>query len=332
MLLVLPASSLANACGSPAECAATVGEVTRWYGRSFPYRPSKLKACTGDVRAARALPSAGAKAAAFYEACTQGKSSWVNWDADAYFNSTWQPGAAHGGADCPRMTRFGPAWRPCPERAVSVHASPFPPRTQCVPRVARLAGRRLYEGEERFAALGDGGKTVCDAEALLRGPGCVVVSVGINANTEFEEALHRAHPQCEVVGYDGTLNAAKRARAAQRAPFLRVHERNFGGSLAANYTGTSVRLLKIDCDGCEFSALPAWAEAVCTEQIVVEVHRTLRHRPHVRVGKIHEMMMRLSALYKVFYLEPNAQYPWLATEFSLVRNEPCPREGKRGGP
>ena len=93
-----------------------------------------------------------------------------------------------------------------------------------------------------------------------------------------------------------------------------------------------MRLLKIDCDGCEFSALPAWAEAVCTEQIVVEVHRTLRHRPHVRVGKIHEMMMRLSALYKVFYLEPNAQYPWLATEFSLVRNEPCPREGKRGGP
>ena len=110
MLLVLPASSLANACGSPAECAATVGEVTRWYGRSFPYRPSKLKACTGDVRAARALPSAGAKAAAFYEACTQGKSSWVNWDADAYFNSTWQPGGFPSSAH-PRPTAASAARR-----------------------------------------------------------------------------------------------------------------------------------------------------------------------------------------------------------------------------
>jgi len=174
-------------------------------------------------------------------------------------------------------------------------------------------------------ALGDGGKTICGADVLLRGPACLVISVGINENTEFEEALLRAHPNCQVVGYDGTLNAVKRMRAHERVPALQLHEQNFDTSVAAKYRGRTVQLLKIDCDGCEFTTLPTWVEAVCTEQIVVEVHRTLYVRPYARMMKIHKLMMNMDKLYGIFYLEPNSQFPWLNTEYSMIRREPCPR-------
>ena len=84
-------------------------------------------------------------------------------------------------------------------------------------------------------------------------------------------------------------------------------------------------MLQIDCDGCEFSTLAAWAETVCTDQIVVEIHRTLKWRPHLRVANIHNLMIRLDALYRIYYLETNPAYPWLGTEYSLVRRRPCPR-------
>jgi hypothetical protein len=112
-------------------------------------------------------------------------------------------------------------------------------------------------------------------------------------------------------------------------PLILYHGRRcpdgFGAALAANYSTTSVRLLKIDCDGCEFSALPAWVTTVCTDQIVVEVHRTLRWKPKARVRIIHALMLELDKLYRIFYLETNAAFPWLGTEYSLVRRTPCHR-------
>jgi hypothetical protein len=333
MLSFTFSAPLSNTCTSRAECSGLVRDVIRWYGSSFPYRQAKLKACSTPAEISSNTPtpavnSAARAAQAYFHGCRHDV-TWSNWDADAYFNATWLPGVHTGGADCERMTRFGPPWHPCPERAVSTHSTPFPPRARCklgVPPPRGGSHRRLYEGEGQFAALGDGGKTLCEAEGLLRGPGCLVVSVGINANTEFEEALHRAHPHCEIDGYDGTLSEAKAARARQRVPSLRLHAQNFGAELAANYSGRSVRLLKIDCDGCEFDAVPPWIKSVCTDQIVVEVHRTLRHKPMHRVRLIHDLMMALSPLYSVFYLEPNAQFPWLNTEYSLMRSTPCPRD------
>ena len=330
MLVLAIQLPLSNTCHSRAECISIVREVSYWYGRSFPFRQTKLKACvaatanTGSTTGIYSTASSAASTAArFYDACRRDV-TWSNWDADAYFNLTWLPGLQAGGSDCERMTRFGPPWRSCPERAISTHSIPFPTRARCKLQPP-LGARRLFEGEGQFSALGDGGKTVCDTESLLRGPGCRVVSVGINENTEFEEALHRAHPNCAIDGYDGTLNDAKRARARQRTPFMRLHERNFGGDLAANYSRISVRLLKIDCDGCEFTAMPVWVQSVCTDQIVIEIHRTMRHEPRRRVRLVHGLMTALSSHYSVFYFEPNAQYPWLNTEYSLIRRTPCPR-------
>ena len=306
---------LSNSCESHAACAEVVRRSQASYGKSFPARPTRWKACRPNLLAAnlRLAPrdNASATAEAFLSACQEG-STWTADDADGYFNATWQPGSQAGGADCSNMTRFGPPWKPCAVRELAVRSLQQNPKVNCV------QPRRLMD-------LGDGGKTVCAAEALLRPPGCVVVSVGINANTEFEEALHKAYAHCRIVGYDGTLSAAKRARAQQRVPFLELHEQNFGAALAANYSTIAVRLLKIDCDGCEFSALPAWVTTVCTDQIVVEVHRTLKWKPKIRVRFIHTLMLELDRLYRIFYLETNPAFPWLGTEYSLVRRTPCSR-------
>ena len=320
MLHLLHATApLANSCNSPSDCANVLREVVDAYGRSFPYNASKLHACSQHATLSR-LPSHNASAIAHQFVSSCNGTWWSPWEADAYFNVTWQPGLQAGGADCERMTRFGPPGD-FVERAVRVHSTKENPKRDC-----GSSGRRLYEGEGQYAALGDGGKTVCDAESLFRGPGCLVVSVGINANTEFEEALHREHPQCDIVGYDGTLNNATRTRARERAPFLQLRERNFGAELGKEeYRHQTVRLLKIDCDGCEYSALLPWVDSVCTEQIVVEIHRTLKHTPRKRVMAVHKLMMALDKLYRVFYFEPNPAFPWLNTEYSLVRREPCPR-------
>ena len=91
------------------------------------------------------------------------------------------------------------------------------------------------------------------------------------------------------------------------------------------FAGRKVDLLKIDCDGCEFTALRPWVTNVCTEQIVVEVHRFKGlGRRYQNVLNVHNLMMHLHAQgYRIAYLEANARYPILGTEYTLVRNRTC---------
>ena len=194
---------------------------------------------------------------------------------------------------------------------------------------------------------GDGGKTICEQEEgaavpTLSAPGdCLVVSVGLNNNTAFEEALHSAHPECRIDGIDGTLDASKSARLAQAAPFVRLATGggNFGVASWRPYAARRVRLLKIDCEGCEYDALPAWVQHVCTDAIVVEVHRMHFMRqgredialadPHRR--RVERTHVLFSALHKagfaVVYLEANVGHPTACTEYTLVRTTPC--DGRR---
>ena len=53
---------------------------------------------------------------------------------------------------------------------------------------------------------------------------------------------------------DHTLGAQKEALLPQ---FLRYLPRKFTNKTWTNYAGRSVRLLKLDCDGCEFFTLPS---------------------------------------------------------------------------
>ena len=46
----------------------------------------------------------------------------------------------------------------------------------------------------RFGSSGDGGKAICDADRTLNADGCLLVSVGLDGDTKFEQAVHRASP------------------------------------------------------------------------------------------------------------------------------------------
>ena len=174
-----------------------------------------------------------------------------------------------------------------------------------------------------FGPGGDGGKNLCDVEKTLGQRGCLVVSVGLNADTRFEAHLHRAWPGCQVEGMDGTLNQEKKDMLPKFISFKPI---NFDADTYKDFVHRRVSLLKIDCDGCEFTSLQPWVKNVCTEQIVVEVHRAKGgwRRIYENILNVHRLMSNLHAVgYRIAYLEANARYPILGTEYTLVRNATC---------
>lgn len=169
-----------------------------------------------DVAVSRARTlqpnNASALANAFWSGCkTHDMSAWSAWDGHGYLYHNWQPTQA-----CTAPRRFGPS--------------------------------------EGLGVRSDGGKTVCDSDALLldghnedTNP-CLVVSVGLNSDTRFEQDLHSAYPKCRIHAYDGTLRPTQKALVPGFVNFFPV---NFERSSAIQrYSGMNVALLKIDCEGC----------------------------------------------------------------------------------
>ena len=125
----------------------------------------------------------------------------------------------------------------------------------------------------RFGASGDGGKMICEPNTAFP-TSCRIVSVGLNGETSFEEAVHAMAPHCVVDGYDGSFTGA-RASLAQKVPtWMNFHPTNFHLKSWMPYAtnGSRVQLLKIDCETCEHSALIPWVENVCTDQVLLEFH------------------------------------------------------------
>ena len=188
--------------------------------------------------------------------------------------------------------------------------------------LARLGPQ--YDGSRE----GDGGKTVCESSNLLRAPGpCTVVSVGLKDDTRFESGVHQLAPHCTIYGHDETLSV----RAANILPRFILRRPNFRNTSWRDYRSTTVQILKVDCEGCEFQAVSPFVDHVCTEQLMVEVHTPTGagkpgrpSGPWERVRRVNELMKHLDARgFDVFALEPNPVYPENCWEWSLVRRTPC---------
>eukprot|EP00964_Phaeocystis_antarctica_P098868 scaffold64816_cov95-Phaeocystis_antarctica.AAC.3 len=135
------------------------------------------------------------------------------------------------------------------------------------------SGEALHVGPR-----GDGGKEVCRPADLYSSLPCTIVSVGLNGDTRFEQAIMAAS-SCAIHGYDGTLVGARaklRAKLPQRIAATNAtftfNAVNFGVETWWQFAGTHVSMLKIDCEGCEWKDLPPWLENVCTDQILIEIH------------------------------------------------------------
>ena len=209
----------------------------------------------------RAMPrNATDRACAYWNACVHSRRQpFTKGDTLAYFNASWHPNEAHGGVACSRLSRFG---------APFVHS--FGEHRAGTRKGDVNGGRSSRRGDKR----GDGGKTLCHAETLLRSPGCVVLSVGINDDTAFERHLHRARPECRIIGMDGTLPEDLRRHVPS---FVELIPENFGPSTHSAFAHLPrISLLKLDCEHCEYKSLPPFLDRVCVEQLVVEMGPAVR--------------------------------------------------------
>ena len=197
----------------------------------------------------------------------------------------------------------------------------------------------------RLGPSGEGGKMVCDPAPLLRDrSSCLVVSVGLNGDTSFEEALHSYAPHCTVHGYDGTLTGPVRSALAAKLPkWLHFHPSNFGSKTWQKFAEVEsarfarehvVDVLKIDCETCEHSALAPWLDNVCTEQVLLEFHGganptypcgPMFSKPATRTARMHKLFTRLHEEFDIFAFEDNLKRKSYCGEYALKRRSPCPR-------
>lgn len=144
---------------------------------------------------------------------------------------------------------------------------------------------------------GDGPKFVCGLGVLASTESCIIWSIGSDYDFSFEYAVNRIAPQCEIHTFDGTLNLAKRALPkGLKEKNIHFHNWNIVADCRseelANLTSpshcvsdtlqklnhherTAITWLKVDCEGCEFTVMPKFAEtSVEIHQIMIEIHGT----------------------------------------------------------
>jgi Methyltransferase domain len=121
-------------------------------------------------------------------------------------------------------------------------------------------------GKSRLGRVGDGGKWLCGVERFLSKPGCVVYSLGSNAETSFETDI--AHEtECEIQVFDPTQTSVPMP-STPRAGNKNFHRYAIGDpaqnstwetkSLEAVMRGfghTWIDVLKMDIEGGEWTFL-----------------------------------------------------------------------------
>lgn len=159
---------------------------------------------------------------------------------------------------------------------------------------------------ERFGNMGDGGKQVCISD-LTDEPPDTLVSIGSNDEFSFEEAMMRQFRRLNVHVYDGTV-------ASPRVPTnVTYHNMNVRKTLQLPYlTLTSRAILKIDCEGCEYSVLPQLLRNHDNFlQILLELH------VGNELSKADELMVMLNKSYAVFSSEANIASSHKCMEYSF---------------
>jgi hypothetical protein len=169
----------------------------------------------------------------------------------------------------------------------------FEPEAVCLTE-ERFGG--LYS--ERFFAFGDGPKFVCAVDYLResyknQSGDCLVYSVGSNNNIMFEKAV-KSHIGCEIHTFDPTLQnpfvggayatfhpwgVGKEGQQVQlpklNVTFITQSVESIVKQLG--HSGRKIDIFKIDCEGCEFEAMPPVFEAIAKgtlqiDQLLIEIH------------------------------------------------------------
>lgn len=182
--------------------------------------------------------------------------------------------------------------------------------------------------DKRMGVPGDGGKWVCDPDCLLAVNDCTVFSVGSNNQFDFEQSLDPYG--CDVHIFDHTV-ANPRMPPHVAWTFHRFGAATASGGNMLSLQGMAARsnvsyidVLKIDCEGCEYTVLrdPATLHFLRehVKQILVEVHFT-------NAADTADLATKLAfAGFRVFSKEPNIQFSdGGCLEYSLLNLRRHPR-------
>jgi len=194
---------------------------------------------------------------------------------------------------------------------------------------------------ERVGNPGDGGKWICNLDDFLQ-DSCVIYSLGLFDNDEFERAMHNLNPTCEIHSFDPTPGEIENFHMDERLAAYGAHFHDFGitghgeniniegadvptKTLAEAMTElghNNLDILKVDIEFSEYDMLDTvfcdLHEPTCEKvdnigMLLVEMHfRT--------AAEVVKTFKRLSEHgYGIFQKEPNPiAYP-LAVEYAFVK-------------
>jgi hypothetical protein len=152
--------------------------------------------------------------------------------------------------------------------------------------------------DEKYVAYGDGPKFVCAVDYLRdsykhRTEKCLVYSVGSNNNIMFEKAV-KNHIGCEIHTFDPTLKdpfvgndystfhpwglGKEGAKVQLKKPDVTFVTKSVTSIVKKlGHEGRKIDIFKIDCEGCEFDAMPPVFQAMAKgrlqiDQLLIEMH------------------------------------------------------------
>ena len=159
----------------------------------------------------------------------------------------------------------------------------FEPEANCI-------SDERFGSDIRYLAVGDGPKFVCGIDFIRKKnnankpqDACLVYSIGSNNDIQFEKAVH-TFLQCETHTFDPTLKQAfKGSEYSTFHPWgigaegeLYQHRRHkfITKSLHTiitelGHTNRTIDIFKIDCEGCEYDAMPEFFDLIASKQIRV---------------------------------------------------------------
>ena len=206
---------------------------------------------------------------------------------------------------------------------------------------------------DRLGRFADGGKVVCNWQALARmGEACTVVSVGVQKEVSFETEL-ASRTRCQIHAFDHTVPKLPNARTVEQTVVRPCDGVGRGGAISFRKLGLGsnlhqpgeasmlrtfdeltsslgrIDLLKIDCEGCEwavFRQLQRAGSLARVDQLLIELHLSDRRGHSLGIKEVADLFAACeeAGLYP-FSSEPNwrpaavlNQKPW-AIEYSFVR-------------
>lgn len=172
------------------------------------------------------------------------------------------------------------------------------------------------DSDVRYEAFGDGPKFVCGVDVLaqkakLLGKNCLVYSVGSNNDVRFEKSVHTHITGCEIHTFDPTLTDTPFV-GGEYATFHpwglgtdggkegnTMHTRKDEGERMSfqtiiqklGHTNRTIDILKIDCQGCEYAAMPPLFELIASgsvrvDQVLIELHDTKKANFATKDGQL----------------------------------------------